>query len=88
MVKGSPMAVDRTGKPDQAPPLPALLALLGAGEIDTETYIERKLEAATAHLRGLTAAELQRVRALLRAQIAEEPELRELVSRATGVTRG
>ena len=82
------MAVDRPAKPDHALPPQALLALLGTGEIDVETYIDRKLDAATAHLRGLTAAELQRVRAVLRTQIAEEPELRELVARATGVTRG
>jgi hypothetical protein len=74
------MAVDREKGP------PSLLELLDAGEIDVDTYIDRKVEAATTHLPGLTEAELRHVRALLRAQIAEEPELRELVRRATGRT--
>jgi hypothetical protein len=72
------MAVDRQNGP------PTLLELLDAGEIDVDTYVDRKVEAATAHLQGLTEAELRHVRALLRAQVAEEPELRELVRRARG----
>jgi hypothetical protein len=80
MVRGSPMAADREKGP------PTLLELLAAGAIDVDTYLDRKVEAATAHLRGLTEAELRRVRALLRAQVADEPELQELVRRATGRT--
>jgi hypothetical protein len=59
------------------------LERLRAGEIDLDTYINLKVERATAHLERLPPAELERVRALLRAQIAKEPELQELVRRAT-----
>ena len=76
MLRVCPMAVDREKGP------PQMLELLDAGEIDVDTYIDRKVDEATAHLKGLTADELRQVRALLRAQVAEEPELRELVLRA------
>jgi hypothetical protein len=81
MVNMSAMAKGPPGKPELV--LAALLEQLDAGEIDVETYIDRKVEAATAHLRGLSPTEIQQVRALLRAQVAEEPELQELVRRAT-----
>jgi hypothetical protein len=58
------------------------LERLRAGEIDLETYIDLKVEEATAHLDRLPAPELARVRAILRARIAEEPELQEWVKRA------
>jgi hypothetical protein len=82
MVKVPAMAKGPPGKPELV--LAALLEQLDAGDIDVDTYINRKVEAATAHLRGLSEAELQQVKALLRAQVVEEPELRELVRRATG----
>ncbi len=84
MLSLCPMPIDRGKKPDAAEGPSSLLALLRAGQIDVETFIERKIDAATAHLRGLSAGELEQVRALLREQIAEEPELQELVRRASG----
>jgi hypothetical protein len=54
-----------------------------AGEIDLETYVDLKVKEATAHLDRFPAPELEKMRAILRAQIAEQPELREWVRRAT-----
>jgi hypothetical protein len=85
MVKASAMARGAAEKPELV--LAALLEQLDTGEIDVDTYIDRKVETAIAHLRGLSPAELQQVRALLRAQVAEEPELQELVRRATAVSK-
>jgi len=47
-------------------------------------YIEEKVRLATAHLAGLSEAQLEYVRELLRGQLATEPELRALVRKATG----
>jgi|HubBroStandDraft_2_1064218.scaffolds.fasta_scaffold2586759_1 hypothetical protein len=60
-----------------------LLERFRAGEIDLEGYIDLKVLEATAHLDRLTASELARLRAILRARIADEPELKDLVRRAT-----
>src|SRR5580700_5670211 len=53
------------------------------GEIDLDTYVDLKVEAALAHLLGLPALQLEKTRALLRAKIAAEPELQELIRKAT-----
>ena len=55
-----------------------------AGEINLDAYIDLKVERATAHLSRLPPAELARVRAMLRARIIMEPELRDLLRQATG----
>jgi|HubBroStandDraft_1064217.scaffolds.fasta_scaffold110514_2 hypothetical protein len=59
------------------------LERLRRGEIDLDTYVDLKVEAAMAHLLGLSALQLEKTRALLRAKIAAEPELQELLRRAT-----
>jgi hypothetical protein len=76
------MAPPRTNRPDPGVSESELRDRLASGEIDLDTYVDRKIDAAIAHLRGLSASELRQVRELLRAQICEEPELRELVRRA------
>jgi hypothetical protein len=59
---------------------------LRAGEIDLDGYLDLKVNEATAHLRGMRAAEIDGIRAVLRDQIAGDPALAELVQRATGQT--
>jgi hypothetical protein len=53
------------------------------GEIDLDTYVDLKVEAAMAHLLGLPPLQLEKTRALLRAKIAAAPELQELIRKAT-----
>jgi len=59
-----------------------------AGEIDLETYLDLKVEEATAHIVGLPAERLEQVRAVLRIEIAETPELRQLVREIAEGKRG
>jgi hypothetical protein len=54
-----------------------------AGEIDLEAYLDLKVQAAMSHLEGLTPGQRDDARAILRAEIATEPALRELLLRAT-----
>ena len=60
------------------------LERLRAGEIDVDKYVDLKVEQATAHLRGLPRVDLDSIRDTLRAQVASDPALAELVTRATG----
>jgi len=60
------------------------LEQLRAGQIDVNRYVDLKLEEATAHLRGLSAAKLETIRNVLRSQIATDPALVDLVRQATG----
>jgi hypothetical protein len=62
---------------------PGPLERFRRGEIDLDTYIDLKVEAALAHLLGLPPLQLEKTRALLRAKIAAEPELQKLIRRAT-----
>ena len=55
-----------------------------AGRIDLDGYLDRKIDAATAHLDGLPATDLSDLRGLLRQQLANDPGLAELVQQATG----
>jgi phosphoserine phosphatase len=50
-----------------------------AGEISLDAYLDLKVEEATRHLVGLPVTQLDQVRTALRKQIAETPELEELV---------
>jgi hypothetical protein len=59
------------------------LARLRAGEIEVDEYVEAKLDEATSHLAALAPAELQKVRAALRAELEQDPELRALLRAAT-----
>jgi hypothetical protein len=65
---------------------PTPLERLRAGEIDVDRYVELKVELATAHLRGLPSHQLESIRATLRAQVAGDPALADLVRHATGRT--
>jgi hypothetical protein len=60
------------------------LARLKAGEIDLGGYLDARVEEATSHLEGLDGDELGAIRAHLRAAIASDPALAELVRQATG----
>jgi len=60
------------------------LESLRAGEIDLETYLDLKVAAATAHLRGLSAPQLEAIRATLRKELSSDPALVELVRVVTG----
>lgn len=60
------------------------LERLRAGEIDTHTYVELKVDEATRHLSGLRADELEAIKAELRHRVAADPALADLVQQATG----
>jgi hypothetical protein len=82
----APFAPQRSASTAAAPPAEgaSALARLRAGEIDVNTYLDLKLEQATAQLKGLNGQELQFVRSALREQIASDPTLADLFERATG----
>ena len=60
------------------------LERLRAGEVDVHGYIDLQVDAATAHLKGLDASELDTIKKLLRDELASDPGLADLVRRATG----
>ncbi len=60
------------------------LGALQSGAVDAEGYLELKVHEATAHLAGLPASDLLRVRAALRERLASDPTLVDLVRNATG----
>ncbi len=60
------------------------LERLRAGEIDLDGYLDLKLDEATAHLPELTPADRDPIREMLRARLAGDPMLRDLVQQATG----
>lgn len=56
-----------------------------AGTMDVRSYVDLRVDEATRHLEGkLAPADLDSVRSMLRAQIADDPAVRELVKAATG----
>lgn len=63
---------------------PTPLERLRAGEIDVERYLDLKVEAATAHLEGIPAAQLESIRSSLRQRLSSDPALAALVKQATG----
>lgn len=63
---------------------PSALDDFKAGRIDMNGYLDRKVQAATAHLEGMPAADLQQIRGMLREQLASDPAFTELVQNATG----
>lgn len=84
-----PFEVERPGATEQAaaargadPASP--LARLRAGEIDVNKYVDLKVDEATRGLDGLPKADLDEIRAMLRARVAEDPALVDLVRNATG----
>lgn len=62
------------------------LARLRAGEIDVNTYVDLRVDEATSGLEGLSAAELEDIKKILRDQMATDPGLTDLVRMATGKT--
>jgi hypothetical protein len=56
-----------------------------AGKMDVSAYVDLRVEEATRHLEGkLAPSDLDSIRSMLRAQIADDPAVRELVKAATG----
>lgn len=62
------------------------LARLRAGEIDVNTYVDLRVDEATQGLEGLSPAELEDIKKILRDQMATDPGLTDLVRTATGKT--
>lgn len=73
-------SIDKTRGADAASPL----ARLRAGEISVDGYVDLKVDEATKGLEGLSSAELQDIKKVLRDQIATDPALVDLVRAATG----
>ncbi|OJY25923.1 MAG: hypothetical protein BGO98_35605 [Myxococcales bacterium 68-20] len=62
------------------------LARLRAGEIDVDGYVDLKVDEATRGLEGLSPAELEDIKKVLRDQMSTDPGLVDLVRTATGQT--
>lgn len=60
------------------------LARLRAGEVDVHGYIDLKVDQATSALKGLSTAELDEIKSVLRDQMTSDPGLADLVRTATG----
>jgi hypothetical protein len=75
-----PGKTERSEEVGRASPLEELKA----GKIDLDGYLDKKVEAATAHLKGVGEVELSAIRKALRDQLATDPLLSDLVKRATG----
>lgn len=60
------------------------LARLRAGEIDVNGYVDLKVDEATHSLNGLSTAELDEIKSVLRDQLKSDPGLADLVRTATG----
>jgi hypothetical protein len=60
------------------------LARLRAGEIDVNGYVDLKVDEATRGLEGLSPAELDDIKKVLRDQMSTDPGLTDLVRRAAG----
>src|SRR5258708_40060323 len=60
------------------------LEQLKAGKIDFDGYLDSKVKEATAHVEGLAPAQLDSIRSMLRARMATDPELVDLIQQATG----
>ena len=63
---------------------PTALDRLRAGEVDVNGYIDLKVDAATAHLKGLPVDQMESIRSMLRSQIATDPMVKELFEQAIG----
>ena len=64
------------------------LEQLKAGKIDFNQYVDLKVEEATSHLEGLSPAQLDTIKSMLRDRMATDPELVDLVKQATGQAPG
>ena len=80
-----PNATKQAGAAESAQGSQAL-ARLRTGEIDVEGYVDLKVDEATRGLEGLSPAELEDIKKVLRDQMATDPGLADLVRTATGQT--
>jgi hypothetical protein len=60
------------------------LARFRAGEVDVNGYVDLKVDEVVGNLKGLSPAELDDIRKMLRDQITTDPGLADLVRTATG----
>jgi hypothetical protein len=74
---------ERAGNVDATSPT-SPLGRLRAGEVDVHGYIDLKVDQATSALKGLSAAELDEIKSVLRDQMKSDPGLADLVRTATG----
>lgn len=89
----APFKVDRTdsastaqraGNVESASSATSPLGRLRAGELDVHGYIDLKVDEATSALKGLSPAELDEIKSVLRDQMKSDPGLSDLVRTATG----
>lgn len=80
---GEANAAERAGGVEGLSPT-SPLARLRAGEVDVHGYIDLKVDQATSALKGLSAAELDEIKSVLRDQMKSDPGLADLVRTATG----
>ena len=76
-------AAERAGSVDATSPTTPL-ARLRVGEIDVNGYVDLKVDEATHSLNGLSAAELDEIKSVLRDQMKSDQGLADLVRTATG----
>jgi hypothetical protein len=76
-------AAERAGKVESASAT-SPLARLRAGEVDVHGYVDLKVDEATSALKGLSSAELDEIKSVLRDQMKSDPGLADLVRTATG----
>lgn len=77
---GAANAASATTSVDAAGPL----ARLRSGEIGVDGYVDQKVDQATQGLEGLSPAELDDIKKVLRDQLATDPGLTDLVKNAAG----
>lgn len=63
---------------------PTPLERFRAGEVDVNGYVDLKVDEVVGNLKGLSPAEVDDIRSMLRDQIATDPGLADLVRTATG----
>ncbi len=77
----SASAAQRAGNVESAT---SPLGRLRAGEVDVHGYVDLKVDEATSALKGMTPAELDEIKSVLRDQMKSDPGLADLVRTATG----
>ena len=80
----SASAAQRASNVESASSATAPLARLRAGEVDVHGYIDLKVDEATSALKGISPAELDEIKSVLRDQMKSDPGLADLVRTATG----
>jgi hypothetical protein len=77
-------AAQRAGNIESTTPATSPLGRLRAGEVDVHGYIDLKVDEATSALKGISPAELDEIKSVLRDQMKSDPGLADLVRTATG----